>query len=596
MNIIKIIFEIIIQISQECESVLRAGACGDDKATRFHVDKIRQLRANLHRINENQKVDFDAMPMELRNNIGKYLENIRNSEQFITAWCSRFENIQSHEQLIETDEGAEILIDQLIPPTWSWDEDLAIFNHSANSILLRKLINRGQKRILIFSSLEMDDYSLATQYVRLSSENEVNEYYKNFRKNLPKRRKLIDVNSHPEGTGNRLGENRVNGLLEYFFAAWRNEFECIASPKEKSIKLMMRLLKNIPHITAANAEDLGKNLNRKPMIFISAESISECNISIIKNLFGKVLILSTYESGNFLINAGVVPDIVILPEYSPQGKVLDYLYLDKINALLVSSDNENILYAKFSHKIFTYDSEEIVDTWAGGAFPNRGLKLASNFVAMNGLKFGLSLNCDSLIFYGVELSEVYADSIFKDELRNLLALNRSKIWPAHLINFIDGIENLDGFSNIDFNKLLEFSSSEYLFTADFSGLIASALAEANSSERRSLMLSRSNLYKKYLEDVFRLAEQCRKISVKVEKCVLPYSVLIEKESILIEYIDKIFFIKALCGDEISDVLKMRTQENDIHSVIKSSVIFYDLVREIVPIFYPIVMKNMKLLS
>ncbi|NDE10958.1 MAG: hypothetical protein EBZ95_10400 [Chitinophagia bacterium] len=596
MNIIKIVFEIIIQISQQCESVLRAGACGDDKATRFHVDKIRQLRANLNRINENQKMDFDTMPLELRNNIGKHLENIRNSEQFITAWCSRFENIQSHEQLIETDEGAEILIDQLIPPTWSWDEDLAIFNRSANPTLLRKLINRGQKRILIFSSFEIDDYSLAIQCVRLSSKNDVNEYYKNFRKNLSKRWKVIDVNRHTEATGNSLGENKVNGLLEYFFAVWRNELEFIASPKEKSIKMMMRLLKNMPYITAANTEYLGMNLNRKPIIFISAESIPECNILIIKNLAGKVLILSTYESGYFLINAGVVPDIVILPEYSSQGKVLDYLYLDKIDALLVSSDNENILYAKFSHKILNYNSAEIIDTLAGGVFLIRGLKLASNFVAINGLKFGLSLNCDSLIFYGEELSDVYAESIFKKELRNLLALNMSKVSPTHLINFIDGFKNLEGFLNIDFPKLLEFASSENLFTADFSGLIASALVVADSSERKSLLRSNSNLYKKYLEDIYRLAEQCRKISVKVEKCILPYSALIEKESILIEYIDKIFFIKALCGDEISDVLEMRTQRNDIHSALKSSVIFYDLVREVVPIFYPIVRKNMNLLS
>ena len=364
MNNVEIILNIIKELSQASENALQSGARGDDKNTRLCVDRIRQLRANLQLIDEKQFEDFEAAPIEIKVNVQKHLENVRKSEQFINAWCLRFENIQTIEQLIEIDEGPQIIIDQLVPLVWSWEEDIIIFVYYPSPSIIKALIDRGQKRIVIFSRNEENVNPLVPQCESLTSNESITEYFKKLPKKLPTRWREFEINTHKEVLGGALDAIKIKGLRECFFATWRYQLSSL-------------------------------------------------------------------------------------------------------------------------------------DSRAGNAI-----------------------------------------TLAKDEFKN------------------------------------------------FSSIAASA----------TLAKYQLNIIKERMEQIYKLTAKCQKILDKVEKGLLPTSELIVNENTLIDYIKNIDFIRSICEKEISDILAMRTTTSDAHGSLKSSAIFYDLIRESIPIFYPVVRKKLNILG
>ena len=128
--------QILKNLAITSKMVLEAGIAGDDNLTRTNIDKMRQLRSDLNSIGKNYLEKFDAASFEVKKVVKDYLNSVNQSEQFINAWNHRMDSLLTLEQRLVNQEGRETIVDQIIPSTWNWNEDIAIFRNDINQALI----------------------------------------------------------------------------------------------------------------------------------------------------------------------------------------------------------------------------------------------------------------------------------------------------------------------------------------------------------------------------------------------------------------------------------------------------------------------------
>lgn len=429
--------------------VLEAGIAGDDNLTRTNIDKMRQLRSDLNSIGKNYIGKFDVASFEVKKVVKDYLNSINQSEQFIDAWNHRMDSLLTLEQRLVNQEGRETIVDQIIPSTWNWNEDIAIFRNGINQALIETLINRGQKRIIILcieKMLKVENSSNCT-YIQEPLDSTI--YFQQIKtEEMPGRAATFIFNNSNEDSTSNSGDLKYEEISKAFFAAWRRRIVNSSTVNHFGQRWLSQGLENLPYIAEHNSlsalEDSFKNV---PMVLISPGPSLDKNIGQLKQLIGKALLVATQPAAKALSVAGVIPNIIILADPSDLSYQLEDVQMDKVDALLLGVSCHPDLYKKYSGKILTFNVNGGIDDWISDIFSDTVHRVSSGgSVSTTALHIGMYLKCDPIILVGQDLSmsngKIYATDAadgaisvkFKDDDKSLIYENISE-------NYIKSINN-----------------------------------------------------------------------------------------------------------------------------------------------------------
>ncbi len=460
--------QILKSLAITSKMVLEAGIAGEDNLTRTNIDKMRQLRSDLNSIGKNYLEKFDAASFEVKKVVQDYINSINQSEQFIDAWNHRMDSLLTLEQRLVNQEGRETIVDQIIPSTWNWNEDIAIFRNDINQALIETLINRGQKRIIILclEKILKAENSWNCTYIQDQLDSTI--YFQQIKtEEMPGRAATFIFNNSNEDSTSASRDLKYEEISEAFFAAWRRRIVNSRTINHFGQRWLSQGLENLPYIAEHNSlsalEDLFKNV---PMVLISPGPSLDKNIGQLKQLIGKALLVATQPAAKALSVAGIFPNIIILADPSDLTYQLEDVQMDKVDALLLGVSCHPDLYKKYSGKILTFNVNGGIDNWISDIFSDTVPRISSGgSVSTTALHIGMYLKCDPIILVGQDLSmsngKIYATNAadgaisvnFKDDDKSLVYRNISE-------NYIKSINNKQ-WAEVSFSSKVELLPGYY---------------------------------------------------------------------------------------------------------------------------------------
>lgn len=385
--------------------VLEAGSAGDDAATRAAIDQIRHLRAVLQDIGIDTKQQVDKAPASTRAAIAQQLATIQQSEQFIAAWCGRYDGIQTQAQLAMTPEGRHAMIDKLIPATWHWGHDILTFTDSVDDALIKTAIERGQKRIVVFCIAAPADNQKLDKVCYLVDKKEAYAFFQSMDYGEPQRLACFDGLSAADETSQNSKNTKYIEFQTEFTNAFKNHKVNKNTIRFFSKRWLMQGLHNLPAVAEhATLSHLKEKFIDTPLVIISPGPSLDGNIDLLKQLKGKALLMAPAQSAMALCRAGVIPDAIVVADPADFIYVMEGFPIETIEILLLGVACHPSFYERFKGKIVTFNVNSGIDNWISDIFDDTALVGSGGSVATAIFNMGLYLQCNPVILVGQDLA------------------------------------------------------------------------------------------------------------------------------------------------------------------------------------------------
>ena len=198
-------------------------------------------------------------------------------------------------------------LDYQLPMAWEFQHDLVTINNLDNTRLLDLLLRRGQKRIfLIGGSINVSELKIEQSDViiyKVEDYKQLDELVVAFPQRPPRRITSLDCGN--ESTPSEVMEE-IQGLLTRGRARAGLRFNTINRGDA------VKILDNLSNISMyRQTSDIHQKFKGKAAVIVCPGPSLSKNISFLKKLKGKALIICVLHALRPLRAAGVVPDIVI---------------------------------------------------------------------------------------------------------------------------------------------------------------------------------------------------------------------------------------------------------------------------------------------
>ena len=393
------------ELAATSTKILNAGAGGDEPETRKAIDEMRQLRADLTGIGWDIKKQVDTAPKQTKIMIEKYLASIHQSDNFIGAWCSRFNGIMTQEQLSKTPEGQHAIIDQVMPSTWDWNSDVLTLNDDVDAELIKAVLSRGQQRIAVFCLSKPEATQILPKVSYLTEKKEAYAFFHSLGYGEPLRTASFTAVHKVDIDPESASELKYAEFRDEFTIAWKQYMVNKNTIRYFSNRWLMQGLENLSSI--AESPTLSSIVDRfigTPLVVISPGPSLDKNVHLLKQLKGKALLMAPAQSALALSRAGVIPDIVVVADPADITYLVDGFPMDQVEALLVGVACHPLFYKKYPTKIITFNVNAGIDNWISDIFKDTAHIGAGGSVSTAIFGMGLNLKCDPIILVGQDLA------------------------------------------------------------------------------------------------------------------------------------------------------------------------------------------------
>jgi hypothetical protein len=385
--------------------VLEAGAAGNEATTRAAIDQIRQLRAVLQDIGLDIKQQVDKAPASTQAAIGQHLAAIQQSEQFIAAWCSRYDGIQTQAQLTLTAEGRHAMIDKMIPATWHWGHDILTFTDSVDVSLIQTAIERGQKRIVVFCDAAPADGQKLANVCYLLDKKEAYGFFQSMDYGEPKRLVCFDGLSADNEVSHKAKNTKYAEFQAEFTQAFKNHNVNKNTIRFFGNRWLMQGLVNLPVIAEhATFSRLKEKFINTPLVIISPGPSLDKNIHLLEQLKGKALLMAAAQGAMALYRSGVIPDVIVVADPADFIYVMEGFPIEQVEAVLLGVACHPSFYERFKGKIVTFNVNAGIDTWISDIFDDTAHVGSGGSVSTAIFGMGIYLKCNPIILVGQDLA------------------------------------------------------------------------------------------------------------------------------------------------------------------------------------------------
>ena len=393
------------ELAAASTKILNAGAAGDEPETRKAIDEMRQLRADLSTIGWDIKKQVDTAPQQTKVMIEKYLASIHQSDNFISAWCSRFNGIMTQEQLSKTPEGQHAIIDQVMPSTWDWNSDILILNDDVDAELIKAALSRGQQRIAVFCLSKPEAKQILPNVSYLTEQKATYAFFNSLGYGEPLRTTTFTAAHKVDIDPDNASEIKYAEFRDEFTIAWKHYIVNKNTIRHFSNRWLMQGLDNLSSI--AEHPTLSSLVDRfigTPLVVISPGPSLDKNVHLLKQLKGKALLMAPAQSALALSRAGIIPDIVVVADPADITYLVDGFPMEQVEALLIGVACHPLFYKKYPTKIITFTVNAGIDNWISDIFKDTAHSGAGSSVSTAIFTIALYLKCDPIILVGQDLA------------------------------------------------------------------------------------------------------------------------------------------------------------------------------------------------
>jgi len=641
------------EMANTADKVLEAGALGDEDSTRINVDHLRQLRANLYKINESTKALTDLQGKKEKLEIERLLKKIQRSNQFISAWSERYKEIIAAEEMVLSEIGRNFLIDQSLPAAWDWGDDIAIIHDNVEQELITDLQKRGQKTIVILCAdyEKSIDKRHGLHYIKNGDDAYL--FFSSLISKIPLRSATFSLLLNQKNNTNEKKEDPYTDLKTLFNNAWRGIISNKNTIEYFGSRWVTQGLTNLPIIAKRPpVTKLRGKLNGVPMVIISPGPSLDKNIKHLKELQGHALLVAPAQTAMALSKAGITPNIIVVADPSDYLYVMNDFSMEDVDALWLGVACHPTFYRKYSEKIYTYNVNSGLDDWISKIFENDINLGSGGSVSVGILAMGISLECNPIVLVGQDLAltdgRQYArDSAdgntrlkFSDDRKSYAVENMSAGMLNHapdgaqlqttimapgyyggevatrwdyngyriemeriaeqlkssndnisLLNCTEGGAYIEGFIHMPLTEGIDIIKKSHKYSINLKLLLQDIIKNLDIKNRRNKVLEKLKYIKKALEKSNDLALQCEKIAVICQEKNSNSKELSKKELELSKCIRDSFFISLAFQPDISNAIQLSSNAKNLYQILDASRILYSVVRNAIPTLLPIVKKS-----
>ncbi len=395
------------------KNALDAGIEGDDSKIRFWVDASRGVKAFFKKYQED----------EIRGNLVESLEKsgskkvlaeslavLKRVEPFVKQWADRFNllTIKSYNDFQEF--HWDIFLDHVVPLTWDWDSDLFVMQNQT-TIILEKLLDRGQKRVVIIEGNSTKSKSLrkhvdslknAEQVHIVKSKDEISKVISVWIDQPPHLSRVLSNKVSPshdqitelEEIQKLVKEGMVNAIT-FDTTIKSHDMTWV----ENGIGNFEYLL-NHPHAKCFN-----NKFKDCPVIIVSPGPSLEKNIDFLKDVNRKAIVIAASHSLQYLKERSIIPDVIL--HVDPNVKIQSYFTgfeMEKVELLILSATTAPEFFNLPAKNIAWIYANAYFDNWLMELLDIEDFTLYGSCVSVAALKLAYMWGCQKIALLGQDLS------------------------------------------------------------------------------------------------------------------------------------------------------------------------------------------------
>ncbi|MBI4509590.1 MAG: motility associated factor glycosyltransferase family protein [Deltaproteobacteria bacterium] len=382
------------------DQVKKAVHHADYRIIRPLVHRFRKERAELGDVRD--KLGSAPPPMTPRGietlvQMREFTERIRLGEEAAKAWFQR--PLPPDEELLETQEGIELMVDVLLPPTWDVEKDVVVLLGTGGERVAAELVARGQKRLLIYLVGEDPSGGYPDEAIVIRNLIDLRNAVITYPGAMPDHstsKKLPDPRVSKELLSEvsdmvrealqalRVRRNTLDAFGEVWVLQGIQNFPSIAS--WPSIEALRSQFKGIPAVIIAPGPSLAKNVH------------------LIPQLKGKALLITFSHTLHALQAAGVVPDLVMALDPEDLRYHFEGIPIPEFEGMVLATTIHPEVFRFPARRVFTYAGNSQLDDWIYECLGDDARLSSGGSVATSALSLALLWRCDPIIFVGQDLA------------------------------------------------------------------------------------------------------------------------------------------------------------------------------------------------
>ncbi len=652
----------IVSILQEMATVsaniLRAGMDGDEPQVRVNVDRMRQLTSDLQEAGAKSMSYFDTRPDAEKFVIAELVEKIDQSEAFRKAWMHRYKEVAPVKVLLELEDGPDGILDMSLPTAWDWKYDAIAFTKHSDVRLIHAMLKRGQKRVLVFCAKDLTMADRIEGVVYFESEKKIEAYMTSLLPGIPKRIYTIDSAVAPIED---LDESEIE-IREKFFDKFKKSF-AKAMTNRNTVKLfgnrwLTQGVANLPTIARQPSfRHLLDGILRLPLVIISPGPSLDKNITQLKHLKNKAVLLAPAQTVMALQKQNIVPDIVMIADPSDMLYLVEGYDMSEVSAVLIGVSCHPEFFRRYQDKIISFNVNGPIDAWMSDIFNDTVINGACGSVSSMAFFLGTMMQCNPMILVGQDLSfsgkkqyskgavdggmsvvfdkkansftyknihsaledilkeqstDEYKGSLttlagyyggtvqskpdyamFHSEFERIADANLDFTPPTRMFNCTEGGAYIKGFEHIPLLEAIKELEGIRPTPLDIPEIFRNIFS---AIDREARFKKLDNIFveiKSALTSSIKLAKDCHRIASQVESGKADMGKLSVREKELISQVRSSNFISMAIQDEIRNALKLSESATTLKQNLDASKLLYKLVLNETEKIYPVVIASME---
>ncbi len=634
---LKLILE---EMASNSENILKAGSDGDEQAVRQGVDRMRQLNSDLQGVGEIYKTYFDTRPDNEKARIGRILEQYKKSEDFCKTWARRYENIAPLPVLLELPDGPGGIVDMYLPEAWDWNNDVIIFSNRSDRRLIDSVLDRGQRRILIYCVNAVHDEDKIPGAVYVDEEKQIYAYFQNSL--TPSRIFIFDKLAPPIPAIESDEEDAHQDFVEIVHKAFQRSSVNRSTVRLFGNRWINQGVENLPIIAQQPSyKHLIGKLTKVPLVIISPGPSLDKNIKQLHELKERAVLVSPAQTVMALQREGIIPDIVMVADPCDLLYLLEDFDMSQVKAILIGVSCNPSIYKRYIDKIISFNVNGAIDAWISNIFNDTPPPGGCGSVSSMAFMLANELKCDPIILVGQDLSfageKQYSEgtydgtmtvafdensstfsytgipqkseelmktvgvphkggktstlpgyygglvqtkfdyAIFHGEFERLAARYLSNENPPKLLNCTEGGAYIKGLEHIALQQAIQEIKNSTDSIIDKRAIFEEVFNSVEKSQRLKSLEKVISEVKSALQTSILLSKECHAQAVKIEKGKAQTDELSKIEMKLMREIKTSNFISIAVQDEIRNAIKLADQAKTLKQNIGASKLLYKLV-------------------
>ena len=414
------ILEAITKLGEMSEKAVEAGKIGDENSVRLYVDATRPLKAFIrnHKATKSRNVLIDQLGDNPTKKImvAEALQTFKSCEHFISSWQNRYLSLNIPLELMLSEEFSDMYIDSALPSTWDFSRDIFVVINQKES-LIDKLIDRGQKRFIIFEK----DKELCE---------EIKDFYRNRNRgkadydlfvvnelkhipiiiqhqysSLPPMAGRV-MNHHPSEDDKDANLMKVD-LHDVIMTGITQALAYNNTVGKWSLSWVKNTITNLAEISKSYyIEKLYNKFSDVPALLVCPGPSLDKNIHLISEMKGRSLIIATSHAVSALHNSNIIPDIILHIDPSSYGnEYLEGLDLSQSEMLMLAATVDPFFFnLKVKSKSWLM-GQASADDWIAELFPfAKNAPALGASVSTAGFLLAKLFGCPKIILVGTDLA------------------------------------------------------------------------------------------------------------------------------------------------------------------------------------------------